>query len=215
MTFLQLQDRVLGRLNLTSDEARIRIGEFLNENYRRVQTSIGMAQVRRGTLEVAAQVGPFSVGAIKPFTITLPVFNRLLVERTLDQLREIQTTPTVVGVPQCYAVTGFGTSSFELLLYPDPADAYGLEIDALLVGVDMVDDTDQPAFPEDFHDVLIFGALEDEYNHFDRPELAAVQAQKFQRRLGDLRYFLVKSAQRTRRDDSIPYKKIHPYYRGQ
>ena len=47
MTFLQLQDAVMDRLNLTSTEARTRIKVHLNIRYRRVQTAINTARTRR------------------------------------------------------------------------------------------------------------------------------------------------------------------------
>ncbi|HMJ86914.1 MAG TPA: hypothetical protein VK504_27235 [Vicinamibacterales bacterium] len=205
MTFLELQDRIMDRLNLSTDEARARIKNFINERVRNIQTSCNMARVRRGTITITTTNGVETLPAlvddddpdlviIKPLTAKIPLSPGgfpPLSEITLDAIR--RSPEASPARPHTYAVTGFGASGCALRLYPTPDDAYEILIDGLLLGVDLVDDDDVPAMPEDFHDAILFGALADEYDHFDKAPLAAKQEKKFEKRVGELRYFIAKS----------------------
>jgi hypothetical protein len=200
MTFLELQDRVMDRLNLSTDAARARLSSFLNERLRNVQTSCNLGRTRRGTVEEDTTPDDTDLvvtSAIKPFTISMADNRPALREVTVDQIRNLLPTQAA-GRPTHYAVKSFQAGGFTLELYPKPEAVYTLVIDGLLAGADLVDDTDVPGFPEDFHDILIFGAMADEYDHFDKPEQAMKQESKFEKRLRDLRYFLAKSTYLTR-----------------
>ncbi len=48
MTFVQLQNQVMNRLNLTSTDARTRIKVELNLRYREIQSGVNLSQTRRG-----------------------------------------------------------------------------------------------------------------------------------------------------------------------
>lgn len=195
----------MDRLNLSSDEARTRLSAFLNERARNVQTSCNLGRVRRGELTVTATASNLNViltstpaGAedpivcIKPFTIRRADRLSPLTERTQDQLLTASVDPRS-GQPDAYAVVRYGAVDCEIQLDRAPSTDLDLEVEGLLLGTDLVADSDVPAFPEDFHDVLVFGALADEYDHFDKPDLAAKQDAKFDRRVRELRYFIQKS----------------------
>ena len=51
-----------------------------------------------------------------------------------------------------------------------------------------------PAFAEDFHDILVFGAVADELRKMEKVQLAKDAEDDFERRLSDLRMFIAKSA---------------------
>lgn len=195
MTYKQVQDRVLDRLNLTSTDARTRIKNFINERYRNAVTSCSMQRVRMGNFSATTVSGAttVTVSGAKPVTITMPALNRGLGERSLDQLRSYDPSGQWSGAPQFYAVTNFGAQNFTLQLMPKPDGAYVLNIDGYALGIDLTADADLPAFPEDFHDLLIFGVLADEYDHMGEEDKALKQEAKFARRLADLRYFIAKS----------------------
>lgn len=46
-----------------------------------------------------------------------------------------------------------------LWLWPQPAAAYGIKIDAISKPIDLVADTDVPGMPDEFHMLLVWGAL--------------------------------------------------------
>ena len=200
MTFDDIRAKVMDRTNLSSADASARIGGFINERLRNVQTSCNLSRVRRGTITVTAPADATSVVlvddtvdttyCIKPITIfhgTRPLF-----ERTHDQIKNTRVN-LVAGTPSVYAVLRFGASDCEIELCPVSTDAVVLTVEGLLNGVDLAADDDVPAMPEDFHDVLVFGALADEYDHTDRADLAMKQEQKFEKRVRELRYFIQKS----------------------
>ena len=196
MTYKQIQDRVLDRLNLTSTEARARIKNFINERYRQAVTSCSLPRLRMGSAAPMTVSGTATLavtGVIKPTTITLPALNRVLYERSQDQLRTYDPSGQWLGAPQYYAITNYGATSFSLLLMPKPDATYVLSVDGYLAGTDLSNDSDVPAFPEDFHDLLEDGALADEYDHKDKDDFATKYEKRFQIRLSELRYFIAKS----------------------
>lgn len=196
MTRGDIVGRIMSRLNLSSATAQTRIQNFVNERYRSVQTSCNLGRVRRGTVTTTTTSGVNTLipsGIIKPLTVTLPALNRVLGERTQDQLRTFDPIQQWLGAPEIYAVTKFDASSFTMQLMPKPDASYSLTIDGVLRGSDMTNDNDIPALPEDFHDVLVFGGLADEYDHLEKADLALKQEQHFQRRVSELRYWIAKS----------------------
>jgi hypothetical protein len=199
MTFKEMQDLVMGRLNLTSTDARTRIKAELNLRYREVQSSIGLQQTRRGIATFATASGvPTTTqsGIAKIFSVYDNTYLlRPLREITLNQLRMMDSAEVTVGTAQQYVADQINDDVIQLRLYPVPTVAYNLMSDVLLAGVDMVEDSDEPAFSKDFHDVLVHGVIYDELMKLEKfNPLAEVEEAKFEKRLADLRFFLAKSA---------------------
>jgi hypothetical protein len=197
VTLGTILDKCMGRLNLTSDDARDRLQGFADERHRRIQTSCGLGQLRRGLVSLATVDGTSSYtpeGIVKPISITIPAISgRVVHQRTLSQLREMEESTEWVGSPEFFAVTNYGAADFTIEIRPTPNAIYTLSIDGILVGSDFATDEDIPGVPEDFHDALVFGILADEYDHFDRDDLSGRFEAKYDRRVGDLRYFIGKS----------------------
>lgn len=196
MTFLEIQNRVMARLNLSSNVARERIKDFINERCRDVQTTVNLGAVRRGTVTATTTSGSSFLipsGIIKPLTITFPKMNRVLGERSMDQMRVFDSAMQWIGAPELFAVYKVNASSIELFLEPQPDAAYNLTIDAVMRGAEMTGDNDVPGFPEDYHDILVFGALADENDHLEKAAASLKAEKKYQARLGELRYFIQKS----------------------
>jgi hypothetical protein len=196
MTFLEIQNRVMARTNLSSDVARERIKGFINERCRDVQTTVNLGSVRRGTVTATTTSGSSFLtpsGIIKPLTITFPEMNRVLGERSMDQMRVFDSALQWIGAPELYAVYKVNPSSIELFLEPQPDSDYDLTIDAVMRGADLTADDDVPGFPEDYHDILVFGALADELDHLEKQAASMKAEKKYATRLGELRYFIQKS----------------------
>ena len=188
----------MNRLNLTSTDARTRIKTELNLRYREVQSSVNMAPTRRGLITFPVSSGvPTTTqsGVAKVLSVYDPIYLlQPLVEISLNQLRMQDAPEIVVGVPYEYVIDNFENNIVTLRLFPVPSVTYDLSADALLAGIDMVSDSDEPAFPDDYHDVLVHGSLADELNKMEKYKAALVEDGAFQRRLSDLRYFIMKSA---------------------
>jgi hypothetical protein len=197
VTFVNIQDRVMARTNLSSTTARTRIKAYVNERLRRVATSTNVGRVRFGSVSIntVANVNTItSTGLVKIVTASIPAENQILDERTTDQLRNYDTDVSQNGVPRFFAVKAVNATTLTVQLYPEPDAIYAVVLEGILTGTDLSADADVPGLPEDFHDILIFGALADELPHLQRTDEAAYYEDKFEKRLSDLKYFIAKSA---------------------
>ena len=197
MTFKNIQDRIMDRVNLTSADGRTRIKNNTNERYRALQTSVGLGRVRRtnstlNTVNGTATYTPPSV--VKTFGISYPSGNKILTERTEDQIREMDPNLDTVGDPRHWAVLQFTATGILIRIWPTPTSIMALVIDGIASGTDMSADGDVPAFPEDFHDILVTQGIADEWDKMEKPDLATKQEKKAATRVTELRYFLSKSA---------------------
>lgn len=198
MTFKNMQDRVMARTNLTSTDARARIKDELNDRYRQVATAVNLSRTRRGNKDFVTVSGNNQVtatGVVKLLTLYDPTnLKRTLTEVSADEIRQKDPPATAVGPPREYAIYAQGASTITLLLYPKPMAIYTLKSDSILQGTDMAADGDVPTFEEDFHDVLIMGVMADELDRMEKFQAAATRMEaRFEKRLGELRYFYVSS----------------------
>jgi hypothetical protein len=199
MTFLNLQDAVLERLNLTTSEARTRVKRELNLRMAEVTSGTGMEKCRRTTITVpttamSAQLVIDNVANV--FSIFDPVhLHAVLDEVSLNEIRERDTDQMDHGHPRVYAIHTHLKRSMVFVLYPKPSSVYTLMADALALGAEMVADDDEPPFSEDYHDVLVFGALYDEAMKIEKGgPLIKLFKTDYETRRSDLRYFLAKRA---------------------
>lgn len=214
MTFVTLQNRILNRLNLTTTTARSRIKDFINERYRAVATSVGLvSRVRFGTVTfptvngqyeyqlAAAILTPNNVGdVIHAQTLTYVAGNRILLESTLDSLRVTDPGNLRTGFPVRWAQHKYQrsggvttTNVAQVYMWPKPDAVYTIQVDGILSGVDLSNDTDVPVLPDDFHDVLELFATADELYKESHADQAKIFEQKAEARLRELRYFIEKS----------------------
>lgn len=187
----------MSRLNLTETAARDRIKNFINERYRRLASSISLGPVRFTTVSqnTAAGTEQYSpTGLIKVQTITYTAGNKVLDEMTLDQIRNIDADGSEEGSPERFAVVKYPASSVTIHIHPKPDAIYTLKIDGIATGIDLSANGDIPAFPEDFHDVLEFGAMADELEKMEKYKMAEKYERAYESRLMDLRYFIAKTA---------------------
>lgn len=197
MTFQNVQDRVMARGNRSSTEARARIKDFINERLRAVQTSVGLGRTRQGIVSVNTTSGTATVtttGLVKVQSVTLPALNRVLEQvETLD-IRRFDSDASTSAAPAYFAVNKFNATTVSLTLWPKPDATYALSIEGVLVGTDLSANSDVPGLPEDFHDILVFGALADEHYHDGDTKTGDRMESKFEARKRELRYFVNKTA---------------------
>lgn len=205
MTFLQMQDAVLNRLNLTTTEARTRVKVELNQRNLEVTSSLGLAKTRFGIVTAATASGTSTVtvsGVEHIHTVFDPtVLDKPLIEVSLQQIRQWDAPSQVTGTPTHYAIQSNGASTIVLRLYPQPNAVITLSVDAVISGTDLTADGDIPTWPASFHDILVKGALEDEYRKLGKNHASAADTEgaKFEKRITELRYFLAKSSWLVRR----------------
>lgn len=78
---------------------------------------------------------------------------------------------------------------FIILLWPTPADVQTYSFDYERKLVDLVQDTDEPYLPDDFHDLLSIGARMDEYEKMDDQRFGAAERQ-WKERFSDLQFYI-------------------------
>ena len=196
MTFDQLVTEVLQRTRQTSAEATTRIGREINDRNRRVTSSIGLQTSRRVeavTVTIAGDpIVTFDVEKLLDVFMDLSANRRMLGERTFDSWRSIHTNAPSSGPPQTYAIARMLPGQVELVLDPVPDAIYTLKADGLVVQTTLAAD-DVPTFSTDFHDVLMHGALADEWTQLQQKDLATRAEGMYEARLSDLRMFIAKS----------------------
>lgn len=198
MTFTEIVNTVAGRLNLTSSEALVRIGDEVNGHYRRIAASMGLETTTRGTVTASTSVGDQTVtfsNVTKLFTV-LGTDSKPLGERDYDYLigQEPRSDP-----PHEYAVKRIGATSVTILLDCEPASIYTLSADALQITSTLSGST-APAFPENYHEILVLLTMADELDKLEKYDAAQRKQAQGEGLLSDLRLFLAKSA----------YLKIYP-----
>lgn len=198
MTFDEIVSEIKDRLNLTSSDSTTRIGKRVNSRYKQITSSLGINTSRRG---VATPVNTVSGTATITFTMAKPEivyitaagFERVLGERTFDELKARNVSQEPSGVPSEYAIQSTTGLTVTLLLSPIPNSIVAINADGLLNAATLSGST-IPAFDQDFHDVLVYGGMVDELMKMEKPGLLGQAKADYEQRMSDLRYFLAKSA---------------------
>lgn len=190
MTHAQIVTDVLERLNLTSAVAIARVGRVVNERYRWVVSALNLQVSARKTITANTVIGTRTVvlpTATKVFSVFGPTGTRLA-EVAYDSLRNQPVGPTPAD-PQQFAVQLMGANSVTILLDVIPGTIYALTADveapmAVMAG------GDTPSFSEDFHDLLIYGAMAVELEKMEKYDAAKTQDDRFKERIEGLRVFI-------------------------
>lgn len=194
MDFQTLVTRVANKLNRTSADALTRIGASINDHYREVLSGVGLQTSVRTTVSGSTVIGvrDFIFPCEKLFIVMDPSYTppRVLDERTMDELENNQlgTQP-----PVTYAIKRMGASTVTIFLDCTPTTVFPLIAEAEISIVDLIG-VQSPEFAASFHDLLYRAGMMDELEHMEKYDLAKVQERRFQTRLGELRYFVAKSA---------------------
>ena len=195
MTFTDIVSEVADRLDLSSTQALARIGRSVNERYREIASSIGLQTLVRTVVSATTTVGSRSLtftNVEKLYSVFNPAFDPVVVleEQTFDELRNQSEG---VDPPQAYAIQLMGASSVTIYLDTVPSTAYVLSADAesnmATLSGSMV-----PAFAEDYHNLLTYGAMATELDKMEKYDLSQKQEDRYEQRLAALRMFIAKSA---------------------
>lgn len=203
MDFDTIVSKIMTRLNLTSTEAQNRIEAEVNECVRKITTSIALEPSRLMVEEL--DIDPIGEGTLPELVVDN--YNKLLKVsllpngtgtpqvKVLKELMydEITNFNAEVRDPRAWAVKTVGPSSMVIVLDSSPDDNFTLRFEGYQSITDL-SGTDQPPFPDDFHDLIIFGVMADELFKMEKYPYAQQMEQKFQQRLSDLRYYFAKSA---------------------
>ena len=114
----------------------------------------------------------------------------ILTEVLLAEMRELAIQSS--DKPTQWALVSTTSNGVTIRINATPATAYALYAD-VIAEVSDLSGSNEPAFPESFHDILIEGVLKDEYRKLEKIQLARDSEATFQRRMSDLRMFVAKS----------------------
>lgn len=183
-------------MNLQSAETKARIGRNINIRYKRITSSIGLITSRRVEVPEDVTAGSRFVtfsGIEKIDTVFYINDNKNII---LDELTHDEMLATTIRTwpPQAFSVFSTTTNTVTIMLDCEP----GVDDDVTLFAHGLADastltGTDSPAIPESFHDILIHGAMADEYKRMEKKDYATDCERLFNDRVSDLRLFIAKS----------------------
>jgi len=115
---------------------------------------------------------------------------QVLEERSFDYLRNrvLSSQP-----PQEYAISRMGANSVTIFLDCIPSSIFILSADAYERTTTLVGAA-EPAFDENYHDILVHGGKILEYMKLEKPSLSKSAQGDFDKRTSELRLFIAKSA---------------------
>lgn len=195
MTLNEMVSYIADQVNLTNPEAKARIARTVNVRYKRVTSSIGLIPTRREEASKAATIGDRYITFTNIEKLDV-VFRKVGTKNVvLDEITDDEMLKeSLVDEPATkYSIFSVAPSSVTLRLNCVPVTEFVLYAHGL-ADASTLSGNDSPAFPESFHDILIHGALADEYRRKEHKESAKESEMDFERRLSDLRMFIAKSA---------------------
>ncbi len=192
MTFDQIVSDVMDRLNLTSQDARDRVGKRLNDRYKQVTSAINLITSRR--IDSTITVDPTDPDSILPDLVVEGMEKIVRIKyltRTLEckSYDDVTRRDSSTGQTRAYAIKRMGAGEVTITLDRWPDASFFLKIEGYELADELADDA-EPAFPSDFHNVLIEGVMADELRKMEKPQLAQIADNKFTERLSALRMFI-------------------------
>jgi hypothetical protein len=168
MTKGEIVTEIMDRLNLTSTTATTRIGRIVDRYYLRVTSAIGVKTISRRVFDVEAtttiQSAEVEFELMENITRVYYLSDgvkQFLDVKTIDELRE-DADQLSGDTPSKYAIKTMSAMSVTIYLDMLPESEFTLYADGY-GKASVLDDGDQPIFPESFHDILVEGPLIDEY----------------------------------------------------
>ncbi len=195
MTFTELKTEIMDRLNLSSPTAETRVGRAINRTYRKITTAIGLQLSRRTTVSETVDLGN-SLVVFSSSEKVIDVWNRTttpyrkLKLLTLEEIRE-GTPYGLHDNPTEYAIHSHTSDTVTIEINCVPQTAFTLYADVHQVVSDL-SGSNEPAFPESFHDVIIEGVLADEYRKLEKIPYSQMSQKEYERILSDLRMWIAK-----------------------
>lgn len=158
------------------------------------------------TTQTATIEGITSEGFLLTIAVTLTGTTAVAMSGyTFTQVTKFYLSATCVGAVTLHEDSGSGTQlayipigktsqdSVAIILWPTPSAVVTYTMDIERNVSDLAASNDVPALPEDFHDLLMLGALMDEYQHMN-DERYAVAAGEYRERERAFRYWLAGTA---------------------
>jgi hypothetical protein len=185
VTFDTIVQTVMDRMNLSSPEARTRIGQEVNVRWRRLTVECGIKCIAKTTATATTAIGnryltfgPTPQSVIKVLSVFNTAFNpyMILTEFSFTELRN-----QIPGndPPDKWAMSNMLNQSVEIFLSTTPSTNFVLTADVIGL-VPTLSGSDVPALTENFIDLLIYAAMAEEYDKMEKTDLAAKKEQQYE-----------------------------------
>src|SRR6185436_7161534 len=195
MIFTDIRQAVLDYCALSSTEAQTRIGTAINRHYRRITASLGLDASRFVTRSQSTTNGVQYVTFTEIEKIDRVIDatkSSSIVLLTEVEMHEIRSTQPGSGAPTKWALRNTDADSVQILLDTIPQTSYSLQADGWTTLSDL-SGSDEPVFPESYHDILVWYVISEELLKKEKDKLASIYKAKADALLADLRFFLVDS----------------------
>lgn len=197
MTFTQIVTKVTdyALAGSASTETTARVGRAVNATYRRITSMLGLDTSRFVTRSASMTVGVSTVTFTEIEKIdriidtTTSTAIRLL---TQTSIHEIRSTQPGDSEPIRWALQNTDADSVTVRFDTVPQSAYSLQADGWTTLSDL-SGSDEPIFPESFHDILVWYVVSEELLKKEKDKLAGIYAAKAEQLLADLRFYLADS----------------------
>lgn len=165
---------ICGRMNLVSDDAIARVGQELNDHYRRVTATVGLEPLRYVTRTAQTQ--------LTSDTVTFTGIEKIdrVFERDADgvihtlkpvPVAQLRQSRELQGNRYCYCILHQVADSITIQLPGLALAITDLYADGWSTLADMTG-SDKPAIPESFHNIIVNNTLGDECLRKEKTELA-------------------------------------------
>lgn len=179
------------------------------------------------TTQTAYVEGMITGGYIRTASVTLTGTTAVTLASaitTWERIDKFYLSAAAAGTVTLHQTSGAGTELaritigstntdyFCVSLWPTPdSSSYTYLVDAERQTPTLAQSTDVPVLPEDFHDLLLLGALQDEYQHMNDGRYA-MAADEYRRREGQFRYWLAETASRRALPETAPPSRLGSWY---
>lgn len=198
MTFTEIQTEIDEDLNLTSATAVARVGREINIRYRGLVSSIGLKTSKFGsnTQASVAATNEITFSSLNKVTrvvnltagsgVTATVGE--LAEVTWDEIRELTIPSSNTPLRWATKIAGAITVvvAFDVAF---TSTAVSLRADGFAPMTTLSGAT-EPIFPQEFHDILVWGVKADEYMKMEKPAMAKYCEVMAAQRTSQLRLYL-------------------------
>lgn len=198
MTFTEIVAAVADRLNLTSADALTRIGKEVNERYKWMASDVGFSTIARTTVSATTVIGTRSLAfgsatntGVEKILSIYTADGQPLGKRSFDELRNMVDSTTTD--PALYYADMLSAPRVQtVFLSSTPGSVYTLTAD-VLTNMTTLAGTTEPAFPDNFHNILIYGAMATELDKMEKYDLSEKKEKQFEGRLSELKLYMAVS----------------------
>lgn len=200
MTRSDLLTQLAYRLNKNASSldatTQARLVGFLNQRQRRILSIPGLQHLRytTTTFPSVAATADYTISSLAAVHRIVDTTNQRVLYELSRQDYRLHNPDPISGTPEAFVWKNTSNANaVAVTLWPTPAGVVTYTVDGDAVMSDLSNDADVPLLPVDFHDLLLLGALADEYQHLS-DERYPLAMSEYRKREGEFRYAMAETA---------------------